>query len=214
MGHVEHLVVSAEEVVVGFLEAEGRYVEGEYLFVEADAGKGSGFGVLAVGGFAVVVAVVEGEEKVVVVGGGLHETAVGHDDVGLVDALGVVVDDDVAQGAAVGVFAVDAYYVAVDFVVIFAGADADGGFFALYVVEGDAVFVHGHGEDVVGEVEGYACHEEGDEGHGEHDAAYGNAAGFHGYEFVFFAEVAHGHDGGEEDGDGECHGDEGCRGVE
>ena len=159
-------------------------------------------------------AVVEGEEEVVVVGGGLHVAVVGHDDVGLRDAVGVVVDDDIAESAAVGVFFVDTDDVAVDFVVVFAWADAYGGFFALHVVEGGAIFVHGHGEDVVGEVEGHACEQESDEGQRHHDAAEGYASGFHGYEFVFFAKVAHGHDGGKENGDREGHGYEGGGGVE
>ena len=48
----------------------------------------------------------------------------------------------------------------------------------------------------------------------KHDAADRDAAGFHGHEFVFLAEIAHGHDGGEEDGDGKGHGDEGGGGIE
>ena len=144
-----------------------------------------------------------------VVGCGLHKAVVGHDDVGAVDACGVVIDDDVAEGAAVGGLAVDAYDVAVDFVVVFAGTDADGGFLALYVVEGAAVVVHGHGQHVVGEVKGNAGEQQGDERHGHHDAAHRYAAGFHGHEFVFLAEVAHCHDGGEEYGDRQGHGDKG-----
>ena len=103
--------------------------------------------------------------------------------------------------------------IAVEFLVVFAGADVDGGFLARDVVERHAVFEHGRGHDVVGEVEGHAGEQQRHKGHGHHGAAHGDAAGFHGHELVFLAEVAHGHDGGEEHRDGQRHGDKGGGGV-
>lgn len=214
LGDVHHLIASLEEVLAAAVEGERGDVEGDGLLIEADGGEGAPMVVLASGGLGVGVAVAEGEAEVAVVGRGGHDAAAGDDDGGLAHAVGVVVDDHVVEGAAVRVFAADSDDIALDVLVVFAGAYVDGGFLAGDVVEGHAVFEHGGGHHIVGKIEGHAREEQHDEGHGTHDAADGYAAGFHGNELVLLAEVAHGHNGGEEDGDGESHGDKGGRSIQ
>jgi len=211
---VHHLVAALEFALDGAVEGEGGDVDIDGLLAEAHGGEGAPLVVLAVGEFGIGVAIVEREAQETVVGRGLHVAALGHDDVHLAGALGVVVDDDIAQLVAVLVFLADTDDIALELLVVLAGADIDGGFLARDVVERHTVFQHGCGHDVVGEIEGHACEQQHDEGHGHHGAPDRDAAGLHGHKLVFLAEVAHGHDGGEEHGDGQRHGDEGGGSIE
>ena len=207
---VHGLVAALEEVFAALAVGKRRDVYGDGLFAEVDGGHGvRAAGILAAAKLGISVSVVKGEDEVAVVHGRLHGALLGHYDRCLFPALLVVVDDDVLQGVAVLRLAADADHIAVDLLVVFARAYVDGRLLACDVVEGLAIAHHGLGHDVVGEIEGHASEQQHNDGHGHHDPADAYAAGLHGYKFVLLAEVAHGHDRGEEHGDRQRHGHKG-----
>ena len=202
--------VPLEELSVGLPEGEVGHVEPFVLLVERGAheGKSRRFALVEThgGGLVPEGAVPQGEEEVVLVGGDGHGAGFGVGDGGVALPPGVVVDEDVLHGLAVGHLLAHEDRVVVEAVVEDPFLDVEGGFLLLDVVEQHPEFQGGAGDDLVGEDERDDGDEDSEEGQRGHHLAGGDARRLEGDDFVSFAHIAEGHQGGEHHGQGEGHG--------
>ena len=157
-------------------------------------------------------AVVKVEDQVLLVGRDVDASAVGQDHVVVVAAVpGMIVDDQVVHHVGVFVAAGDAEVVSFDAVVEDACGNLDLVAGAHDVVLQGIDLVEGEGHQPVGGEEGGDGNQGGDHHQRGQDAHQRHAGRFHGQQFVALAQVAQGHDGGQQRGQRDRVGEEGAR---
>src|SRR5882724_3864985 len=209
----EHLVIIPEVAVIRAVELEGAEVEHFLILRKAHADEFR-IGAQPFAFFTVKRAILELELQRFLVGGNDHLALLRHDDIVLQAGIILFVDDDVADRAVVFFFLADLDHVAFDAVVEDAFLDVEG-----RLGHDDIVFqgIHlqvGHRDDIIVEQESDIADEDADEEQRAHEPEQGNAGGLDGHQLEGLAQVAEGHDGRQQYGEGQGQGYERCADIE
>ena len=207
LADVHHLLVRLVHVLARSRHVERGEAELELLLLERHALEGSRFLVVVGGGdVGVVVAVVERENDVALVGAHGHHARVGGDDFGVAVMVVVVVNLHAVDAAAVLAFPLHINHVALNVLVKHPFLDVEGQFLPLHVGQEGAPFQGGYGDETVGDEEGQYAENQREIEQRTHGAPHGYARGFHGYQFIMLAKVAETHQQGQQQGQRQRHG--------
>jgi len=206
LGHGQHLVIVLKSAVFGLVHLEGAKVQDLRVFLKAHPDEIVGRGHPVPLAFLVEPSVLKNEHQRVFVRGDHHLALFRDDDIILLARVVLLVDHHAADGGVVLFFFPDLDDIAFDLIVEDALFDVEGG-----LADDDVVFqrIHlqvSHRDDVVVEEEGDIADDERDEEQGPHKAQEGDPCRLDGDELEGLAQVAQGHDGGQQHCQGEGQG--------